>query len=397
LDSEYILIFTGARQAGKTTILRHLQQLLKIKSQNVYFINLEDTDYLSLLNESPKNLFNLIESNSTEKITVLIDEIQYLDNPTNFLKYYFDEYRDKIKLIVSGSSAFYIDKKFKDSLAGRKRIFHVYPLSFSEFLFFKDEQTLWSKFKQNVHLGYFSLGNFNKIELRQLQIYLNEYLRFGGYPKVVLENNNDEKNEILHDLANSFIKKDNLEANINYPDKFFQLLRILSAQTGNLVNKHELANTLGLSTSAIDNYFYTMLKSFHIALISPYYANIRKELTKQKKIYYYDLGLRNFLFRNFELIDLRPDKGQLFENFIFRELLEFVRLDQIKFWRTQNKNEIDFIIDDKYAFEVKFNIDTFSMNKYKVFMNSYEDFQFNIIYHTGKGIKKHPGVNFFQF
>ena len=137
LDSEYILIFVGPRQSGKTTILRYLYNRLKKERQKVYFINLEDIDYLSLLNESPKNLFSLIGFDLKEKVTVFIDEIQYLNNPTNFLKYLFDEFKGKIKLIVSGSSAFYIDKKLKDSLAGRKRIFHVYPLSFSEFLFLK--------------------------------------------------------------------------------------------------------------------------------------------------------------------------------------------------------------------------------------------------------------------
>lgn len=172
LDSEYILIFTGARQSGKTTILRHLFETFKRDNKKSFFINLEDIDYLSLLNESPKNLFSIIGSISKEKIIVLIDEIQYLDNPTNFLKYYFDEYKDKIKLVVSGSSAFYIDTKFKDSLAGRKRIFHVYPLSFSEFLFFKDEHELWSKFKQKVNLENLGLADFNAIEQRKMKIYI---------------------------------------------------------------------------------------------------------------------------------------------------------------------------------------------------------------------------------
>jgi len=397
LDSEYILIFIGARQTGKTMILRHLYEKLKNEHRRAYFINLEDTDYLTLLNESPKNLFSVIGFDLKERTIVFIDEIQYLNNPTNFLKYFFDEYKNKIKLIVSGSSAFYLDVKFKDSLAGRKRIFYVYPISFSEFLFFKEEFDLWNKFKQSVNLKNFCLANFNKIEQRQLKIYSDEYLRFGGYPRVVLESDHDEKLEILRDLTDSFIKKDILEAKISYPGKFFQLLRILSSQTGNLLNKHELANTLAISTTAIDNYIYTALKSFHIALISPYYANIRKELTKQQKIYFYDLGLRNFLLRNLDIIDMRPDKGQLFENFIFRELLEFIRLDRIKYWRTQNKNEVDFIVDEKYAYEIKYNIDNVSLAKYKSFIDAYDNIRFHIVYHTGTNIKEHPKAKFLQF
>ncbi|MCI0513126.1 ATP-binding protein [candidate division KSB1 bacterium] len=397
LASDYIMIFTGARQAGKTTILKYLFEKLKSEHQKVYFINLEDMDYLSLLNESPKNLFTIVGMDLKEKVTVFIDEIQYLKHPTNFLKYFFDEYRDQIKLIVSGSSAFYLDTKFEDSLAGRKRIFQVYPLSFSEFLAFKDEADLWEKFKKNVSLEHFGLHHFNKIEQRQLHLWIDEYLRFGGYPRVVLESDHQEKQEILRDLTDSFIKKDILEANVGYPDKFLQLLRLLASQIGGLVNKNELANTLGISTSAIDNYLTTMLKSFHLALIPPYYANLRKELTKQQKVYYYDLGLRNFLVRNFEIIDLRSDKGEVFENFIFRELLEFATLDQIKFWRTQNKNEVDFIVADAYAFEVKYQLATFSLSKYQLFRQAYDKIRFQVIYHTGTAGKGDSAIGFMPF
>lgn len=300
-------------------------------------------------------------------------------------------------MIVSGSSAFYLDTKFEDSLAGRKRIFQVYPLSYSEFLAFKDEQDLWNKFKQSVNLDNFGLDQFNKIEQRQLHLWIDEYVRFGGYPRVVLESDHQEKQQILRDLVESFIKKDILEANVNYPDKFLQLLRMLASQIGGLVNKNELANTLGISTSAIDNYIATMLKSFHIALISPFYANLRKELTKQQKVYYYDLGLRNFLIRNLDIIDLRLDKGEVYENFIFRELLEFVPPDQIKFWRTQNKNEVDFIVDDSHAFEVKYNIDTFSLSKYQLFRQAYDKIRFQVVYHTGANDKKYPTIHLNRF
>ena len=397
LDTDYIMIFVGARQSGKTTILRHLYTNLLRENKVAFFINLEDIDYLTVLNESPKNLFSIIGKEFNQKITVFIDETQYLNNPTNFLKFFYDEYKNKIKLIVSGSSAFYIDIKFKDSLAGRKRIFHVYPLSFSELLVFKDRHNLWDKFKKKLKLENFSLVDFNVIEQRELLIYFDEYLRFGGYPRVVLENDTEEKIEILKDLSDSFIKKDIIEAKINYPEKFFQLLRLLSSQIGNQLNKYELANTLGLSTSAIDNYLYLMLKSYHIALISPFHANLRKELTKQKKIYYYDIGLRNLFCRNFDIVDLRMDKGQLFENFVFRGLLEFVPLENIKFWRTQNRNEVDFIVDEKYAFEVKYNISTVSLSKYKLFLNCYNHMRFNFIYHSGEKKISNPKIKFFRF
>ena len=136
------LIFTGPRQAGKTTILKQLQDLLHKENKKTYFLNLEDPDYLTLLNESPKNLFKIFPLDLKKKSFVFIDEIQYLNNPSNFLKYFYDEYQGKIKLLVSGSSAFYLDKRFKDSLVGRKKIFNVFTISFREFLRFKNEEQL---------------------------------------------------------------------------------------------------------------------------------------------------------------------------------------------------------------------------------------------------------------
>ena len=131
LKSDEMLIFVGARQAGKTTILKQIKEDIESNGCVCYFLNLEDPQYLSLLDEHPRNLLKIFTLDLEAKSFVFIDEIQYLKDPSNFLKYIYDEYQGKIKLIVSGSSAFYIDKKFKDSLAGRKKIFHVSTLSFT--------------------------------------------------------------------------------------------------------------------------------------------------------------------------------------------------------------------------------------------------------------------------
>ena len=145
IKKDEILLLIGARQSGKTTILHQLKDIIEMQNDIQYFINLEDPDYLSLLKQSPKNLFKLFSIDLNKKNFVLIDEIQYLENPSNFLKYFYDEYKGRIKIIASGSSAFYIDKKFKDSLAGRKKIFYVLTLSFREFLRFKNETELSGK------------------------------------------------------------------------------------------------------------------------------------------------------------------------------------------------------------------------------------------------------------
>ncbi len=362
------LIFTGPRQAGKTTILKQLQDLLHKENKKTYFLNLEDPDYLTLLNESPKNLFKIFPLDLKKKSFVFIDEIQYLNNPSNFLKYFYDEYQGKIKLLVSGSSAFYLDKRFKDSLVGRKKIFNVFTISFREFLRFKNEEELSVKDFEGVTLS----------EKEKINLYYREYIIYGGYPRVVLAPL-AEKSDILRDIAYSYIKKDVFEANIRQEEIFYKLFKILAAQIGGLVNASELANTLGVSKSSIDNYLYVMQKSFHIKLINPFYKNVRKELTKMPKIYFLDPGLRNFLIDNFSPYDLRGDKGLLLENAVFRQLVERYDLNEIKFWRTVQKNEIDFIVKEKEALEVKAQPLQIREKNYKVFMKNYKNFDFKVI------------------
>jgi len=380
LGTDDILLFIGARQAGKTTILRQLQSFLKEKNNLVYFLNLEDPDYLELLNKSPKNLFKVFALDLNKKNFVLIDEIQYLNNPSNFLKYFYDEYGGKIKLLVSGSSAFYIDKKFKDSLVGRKKIFNVRTLSFREFLRFKNEIELAQKNFREINLS----------EKEKIIIYYREYLIYGGYPRVVLAAT-DEKEEILRDIAYSYIKKDIYEANIRQDEVFYKLFKILAEQIGNLINASELASTLGVSKTSIDNYLYVMRKSFHINLVKPFFKNTRKELTKMPKVYFSDLGLRNFFVSDFGSLETRKDKGALLENAVFKQLIEKYPEDKIKFWRTIAKNEVDFVIDKKEALEIKINPLLFKESNYKIFFKNYPDINFSLISLgvTNKSINHH--------
>lgn len=365
--TDEILVFAGARQVGKTTILKQIQTDLKNQGNFCYFLNLEDPEYLGLLNHNPKNLFKIFSFDLDQKNFVFVDEIQYLKDPSNFLKYIFDEYRDKIKLIVSGSSAFYLDKKFKDSLAGRKRIFNVFTLSFKEFLRFKGEDDLESK-------------NFNSLSLEEknkINIYYREFMIFGGYPRVVLAELNEKQN-VLQELAFSYLKKDIFEAKIKQDEVFYKMFKILAHQVGNLVNGSELANTLDVSRTTIDNFLYVMQKSFHIALIKPFFKNIRKEIIKMPKVYFYDLGLRNFFVNNFNSYETRDDKGQLLENAVFKQLMEKNNLGEMRFWRTVNQNEVDFIVGHT-AYEVKSEPKKARNKDYKLFFKNYTGFDFKII------------------
>jgi len=368
LLTDEIILLIGARQAGKTTILRQIEDIIKKEKKLCYFLNLEDPDYLSLLNQSPKNLFKIFPFELNSKQFLFIDEIQYLDNPSNFLKYFYDEHKGKIKIIASGSSAFYLDKKFKDSLAGRKRIFYVFTLSFKEFLRFKEENALSRKD--------FKTLTFSEKETVNRHYY--QYLIYGGYPRVVLAPLS-EKEEVLRDIAYSYIKKDIFEANIRQDEIFYKLFKVLAAQTGNLVNSSELSSTLGVSKTAIDNYLYVMQKSFHLRLIKPFFTNVRKELTKMPKVFFLDLGLRNFFLKDFRSYETRADKGALLENAAFRQFLENYDFEEIKFWRTTSGKEVDFVIGEKKAFEIKSQTRSFTKKKYQSFLENYPEKELAVV------------------
>src|SRR6056297_1736036 len=168
---EEFIILNGARQTGKTSILVMLKEYLEEKGHNCHYFNLENPEYLGSFDQHPFNLFEYLEEKRSKQY-VFLDEIQYLSDPANFLKLLYDEKREDIKIIATGSSSFYIDRKFKDSLAGRKFLFEVFPLNFREYLDFK---------------GYSDLGGEGKVktkDFRKLEELWNEYITYGGYPKV---------------------------------------------------------------------------------------------------------------------------------------------------------------------------------------------------------------------
>jgi len=381
LDNDYILVIIGARQTGKTTLLRMLFNELEEAKKKCFYINLERLDFVSLLDNAPENLFKIIPHvPKKNKSTVFIDEIQYLKNPTNFLKYFYDEYKDIIKLVISGSSAFYIDQKFRDSLAGRKRIFNLHTLSFREFLLFRQKEVLLNYLPDRFDEGNFDmLSAMPELYKNDLMKMFSEYSCYGGYPRVVLAESLEEKRMIIEDLVSSNAKKDILESKLRYPERYFDLFKILVSQTGGLLNRNELAKTLQLSAQAVENYLYVMQKSFQIALVRSFHANIRKEIIKMPKVYFFDMGVRNYLLNDFKDISLRSDKGPFLENLVFKQFLDKFPVDNIQFWRTQDKNELDFVVKSRYGFEVKFNPRVFLPSRYQNFMSKNPGISVNVI------------------
>jgi predicted AAA+ superfamily ATPase len=386
---EYTII-TGPRQSGKTTLLRAIFNEMKDEGHPVHFLTFEDRDILSAINKHPEEIFSFTPrpvkiTNATGDIGkiryLFIDEVQYVDDPSNFLKYLFDEYQENLKIIATGSSAFYIDRKFTDSLAGRKRIFELQTLSFEEWLQFK---------KMNDLAGELELirkqEKYQSTRFRELMECLDEYMIYGGYPEVVLENEEDEKINLLKEIKNSFLKRDIDESGVADTDKFYIFITLLAAQAGNLVNRNELANTVGVDNKTIDKYLYVLQKCFHIDLVRPFYSNLRKELTRMPKVYFKDPGLRNIALNRFYNFSSRDDQGAILENYIHSRLSELYDQDNIKFWRTVDKKEIDFVITTSFkkgkAYEVKMNCRPGKTTSEKSFSVAYPDYPLKIVsYH----------------
>ncbi|MFQ5788641.1 MAG: ATP-binding protein [Thermodesulfobacteriota bacterium] len=369
-----IILLVGARQTGKTTLLQQLYQEMLSRGESCTFLTLEVKRYLDILNQDPENIFQLIAPLRTEKRNVVfIDEVQYLNDPSNFLKHLFDLYHEQIKLIVSGSSAFYIDRKFRDSLAGRKRMFVLPTMSFKEFLYFKNQEEL---------VEYVHVSTCPIVFRSRLRMLLAEYIIYGGYPDVVLAPTLDDKMAVLEEIAQSYVKKDALEAAIRKPKAYLNILKILARQIGRLVNTYAIGKTLRLDNETVDSYMRLMQQSFHIALVSPFYRNVKKELRQKKKVYFQDLGLRNYFANNFDPILLRDDRGELLENYVFRLFADHYDVDwDIRYWRTQGKQEIDFIIKEKQAYEVKFSQSSFKLKKYEYFRSKYPDITLKVIHY----------------
>ena len=380
-------IITGARQSGKTSLLIALFNELKDRGESVSYLTLEDKAILRAINEHPEHIFSYcprpgktaLYSGSPEKaIYLFIDEIQYAKQPSNLLKYLYDKYREHLKIIATGSSAFYLDSKFQDSLAGRKRIFILNTLDFEEMLLFRGQPDMVQELDRvREQREYISP------RIQELLALFDEYLVYGGYPEVVLESAYPEKINLLRDIRDSFLKKDIDEAGIIDQDKFYMLLQLIAARTGNMVNRNDLSRSIEADNKTIGRYLFILRRCFHIELLKPFHSNLRKELIKMPKLYFTDNGLRNMAINRFYNFANREDKGALLENYIFNRLRSIYGTDSLRFWRTADQHEIDFIIQKEpqtgIALEVKLQCDRVRSTTVKRFKELYPFFSFETV------------------
>ena len=342
-----ITIITGARQVGKTTLLDQLKLSLQkdgIASENIYSFNLDIiTDQESF--KSQADFIKFLKSRiGGKRLYVFVDEAQRIENAGIFFKGIYD-LKLPLKFVLTGSSSLELRSKIHEPLTGRKRLFHMKSFSFLEFLRAKE--------KRVIDL---TARDISKIDQRKIMDHFLEYLVYGGYPKVVLETNFDERVKILEELYSSYIEKDIVGfINIKNPSVFLKLLKLLSGQIGHLINVSELSNTLGIEVRTVNNYLNYLEETFVISLVRPFYKNPRKEITKMPKCFFMDLGLRNFALSKMGIYSAREDRGDLLENYVFLDLKN--RFPQVNFWRTKSKGEVDFVVADQKGefipFEVK--------------------------------------------
>ncbi|MBL0009172.1 MAG: ATP-binding protein [Saprospiraceae bacterium] len=349
-----VIILYGARQVGKTTLI---QEMLKQQSARVLEISADQVQYHDIL--SSRNLDKMKGLVAGYDI-LFIDEAQRIPDIGINLKILYEGIPE-LRIIVTGSSSLDLANQIKEPLTGRTWTYKLYPVSAAE----------WQ-----THAG------LNTYELQQK---IPDWLRYGLYPEVLTLDNHEDKRQYLNELTSSYLYKDILEiGNIRYPQKIRQLLSLLAYQLGNLVSIQELANTLQINRETILHYIDLLEKSFVIFTLGPYSRNLRKEITSKNKIYFYDLGIRNALIENFSPIDLRPDLGALWENYLLMERkkkMEYSRsYPNMYFWRTYSGAEVDFVEEkDGLVTGYEFKWQSKSSSAPKAWMDTYGQESWKVI------------------
>ncbi|MFT4310627.1 MAG: ATP-binding protein [Candidatus Woesearchaeota archaeon] len=319
-DKEIIAIL-GPRQCGKSTLAKHILE----KKHSVNKITFDDVK-TKILFETDIDSF--IELHVKPYKYLFIDEVQYAKKGGEKLKYIYDT--QNIKIIITGSSATEISLQSAKYLVGRIFLFHLFPFSFGEFLRAKDESlfTLYSKKKYGLEIEY------------RLHTLFEEFLLYGGYPRVVLEQNSEKKKLVLQNIYNTYLLKEIRDIlGLSESDKLIILLKALSLQIGNLLNYTELSQTTGFSYVELKRFIAVLEKTFICKLCKSFHTNKRTELVKMPKVYFVDYGFRNICIDNFSIE--RTDKDAIYENGVFSEKLK--KGIELQYWRKKSGAEVDFV------------------------------------------------------
>jgi len=378
LSKPEITLLVGPRQAGKTTLMMKLKQDLDLVGKKTLFLSL-DNDLDRPHFKSQSALINKIKLEIGQTAGfVFIDEIQRRENAGLFLKGVYDR-KLPYKFIISGSGSVELKEKVHESLVGRKQMFELGTLTFVEFVNFKTEYVYEQK-----------LETFFKTDLTRSRLFLQEYLNFGGYPRVVLAGTELEKQAEMTEIYQSYLEKDiSSLLCIKKTEKLTQLVRILASQAGGMVSFSELSATLGLAVATINNYIWYLEKTFILKKITPFFKNIRKEITKKPLYYFHDLGIKNYAQKQFGTDYPSQNNGHQFENFVVRQLFEKIELpNTLHFWRTTSGAEVDFVIDrglTNIPIEVKFtNLKKPTINRsLRSFIEKYQP-EVAYVVHLGK-------------
>ncbi len=378
IDKPEIVAIKGPRQAGKTTLMKHLKE-----KYGGEYISFEDEDLRRGFEKDP---VMFIKSFGEE--IIYLDEVQYVKNVGKKLKLVYDSLSN-VKIFVTGSGSFEVKEFLGKFLVGRVVYFELLPLNFEEFLMWKDKKIhrIFLEYRREFN-RFLSVGEWDReiIFYKKFLNLLEEYVVWGGYPRVVNEKDKEVKEHLLKNLAHTYIEKDIFYfLNIRALEKFKEFLKYLSLTSGSIFNASNISMSLHIDYKTIMNYLYILKSTYVIRDVSPFHKNMVTELRKPKKIYFYDLGLRNALIGAFNYLGDRQDIGQLLENFI---LNEFNNKD-VRYWRTTGKAEVDFVLllkDKVIPLEVR----TFSYRvsrSYKSFCEAYKPTK-GVIFTLTEKVKK---------
>ena len=347
-----VVVVYGPRQVGKTTLI---SKFLESYNSSYYLGTGEDILLREILESSDvKRIINAFK----EYDLIVIDEAQHIHNIGSALKILVDQLPN-IKVLVSGSSSFDLSNKLGEPLTGRQRIMNLFPIAYSE-----------------LTSSYGGMDTLARLE---------ELIIYGSYPEVITSDTISEKKEYLITLTNSYLFRDILELeNIKNSSKLIDLLRLIAFQIGHEVSLSELSNNLGIAKQTVERYLDLLEKSFVIKKISGFSRNLRKEIAKSSRYYFWDNGIRNAVINNFNSINLRDDAGMLWENFLAMERLKKQTYQPLYsnnfFWRTYDRQEIDWVEErDGTLFGFEFKWGRKKPKAPKAWVTTYPNATFEII------------------